>query len=302
VAWQQLILRLRAEELPQAEALLRLAGAQAVAIGAATDDPIFEPGPGAAPLWSRVEIRALFAGDVDLGRLAALLEGAVQSASGPAIAPLEDRDWLGAWRQRITPRAFGGGFWVVPADAPADVPDGCRLRLHMGLAFGTGQHATTAMCLEWLAAHPPRAATVLDFGCGSGVLALAALKLGARRAWAVDHDPQAIAATEENARLNDLGESLWVGSPDALPRVQVDLILANIVAGTLVGLVPRFAALAKPGASIVLTGILADQAAAVELAYGADFADFDRASSDGWVRIMARRQAAVRNNVLAAPA
>jgi ribosomal protein L11 methyltransferase len=144
--------------------------------------------------------------------------------------------------------------------------------------------------LDWLARHPPRAARVLDFGCGSGILALAALALGAQRAWAVDHDPQALIATEDNADLNDRVATLWVGTPERLPAVEVDLVLANIVAGTLIELAPRFAACTRPGATVVLSGMLADQRGAIEAAYSRSFEGFELAAKDEWLRMTARRK------------
>jgi ribosomal protein L11 methyltransferase len=160
----------------------------------------------------------------------------------------------------------------------------------MGLAFGTGQHPTTALCLEWLARQRLSDLTVLDFGCGSGILALAALKLGAAYAFACDHDPQALTATGENARLNDLERRLWIGEPQSLPELEADVIMANIVAGTLIALAEQFAALATQGTSLVMSGLLTEQSADVESAFAAHFADFERAERDGWVRLVGRRK------------
>jgi ribosomal protein L11 methyltransferase len=290
VSWQQLIVRVRAQDVPHAEALLRLVGAVALAASDAGDDPLLEPAPGALPLWPHVELRALFAAGVDLERLRAVVEAAVHTEAASSIAAVVDQDWHAAWRERITALEFGSALAIVPAGADL----GCRrmacVKLHMGLAFGTGRHPTTALCLDWLARHPPREARVLDFGCGSGVLALAALALGAQRAWAIDHDPQALTATEDNAGLNDRGASLWVGPPARLPAVEVDLVLANILAGTLIELVPRFAACTRPGAIVVLSGIVPAQREAVEAAYSSSFEGFEVAIQEQWLRITARRK------------
>lgn len=293
MGWQQLVVHLRAEDVPQAEALLRLAGAAALAAGDGADDPLLEPAPGAMPLWPHVELRALFDSDVDLDPLRALVEAAVDTEKASSISAVEDEDWQAAWRERIEPLKFGSSLSIVPAERASRSGRGATVKLHMGLAFGTGRHPTTAMCLDWLARHPPRGARVLDFGCGSGVLALAALALGAKHAWAVDYDPQALTATEDNARLNDLGRSLWVGSPERLPAISVDLTLANIVAGTLIEHAPRFAACMAPGATVVLSGILADQRQAVEAAYSISFEAFESITQEQWLRITARRKRTV---------
>jgi ribosomal protein L11 methyltransferase len=293
VGWQQLVVHVRAEDVPQTEALLRLAGAAALASGDARDDPLLEPAPGAMPLWPHVELRALFDSEVDLDRLRALIEAAVDTEDAASIAAVEDEDWQAAWRERIEPLEFGSVLSIVPADGASGSGRAATVKLHMGLAFGTGRHPTTALCLDWLAHHPPRGARVLDFGCGSGVLALAALALGAKRAWAVDHDPQALTATKDNADLNALAQSLWIGPPGRLPAVEVDLVLANIVAGTLIEHAPRFAACTQPGGTVVLSGILTDQRAGVEAAYSTSFEAFERVAEEQWLCITAKRKCAV---------
>jgi ribosomal protein L11 methyltransferase len=149
------------------------------------------------------------------------------------------------------------------------------------------------MCLDWLARYPPREARVLDYGSGSGILGLAALALGAQCAWAVDHDPQALIATEDNAGLNDRITALWIGPAECLPAIEVDLVLANIVAGTLIELAPRFAACMRPGATVVMSGILQDQHEAVEAAYSRSFESFEVATQEQWLRITARRKRCV---------
>lgn len=290
--WQQLILHLDAEELPRVEALLRLAGADAVSISDDADFPLLEPAPGETPIWPTVVVHALFPAELDLGGLRSMFGAALRPEHTAEVAPLTDAEWIDAWRQRITAREFGAGFWITPADAPDEPRAARQLRMHMGLAFGTGQHPTTAQCLEQLTMRALTGARVLDYGCGAGVLALAALRLGAEYAWAVDNDPQALAATADNARLNGLQGSLWSGSPEDLPHVEADLILANIVAGTLVELAGLFAARAKPGAVIVLSGILSPQRGEVQSAYAPHFEDFRHTARDGWVCLVGRRRAA----------
>jgi ribosomal protein L11 methyltransferase len=159
------------------------------------------------------------------------------------------------------------------------------VKLHMGLAFGTGEHQTTALCLDWVDANVARGATVLDYGCGSGVLAIAALALGARHAWAIDNDPQAIAATHDNARLNGCTERLFVGAPGDLPSITVDVVLANILAAPLIALAGTFARNLAPGGSVVLSGLLERQIAQVTAAYEPYFERLAHSVRDGWVRI-----------------
>jgi ribosomal protein L11 methyltransferase len=284
VPWQQLILRGAAEELPRMEALLRLAGAQAVSLADDADFPLLEPGPGETPIWPTVIVRALFPGDVDLRGLQRVLRAT-------EVVSVLDEDWIDSWRQRIMARDFGRGFWVTPTDSPEEPRAAHQLRLRMGLAFGTGQHATTALCLEWLTAYDLAGKRMLDYGCGSGILALAALTLGASYAWAVDSDPQAITATGENARDNDLLGSLWAGLPENLPCVEADVIVANIVAGVLVDLAPALADQARPNAVIALSGILVAQRGQVEAAYAPYFDGFSHTTRDGWVCLSARRKA-----------
>lgn len=288
--WRQLCLHLDAAQAAQAEVLLELAGAAAVAMADAADSPLLEPGVGARPLWPTVRVKALFPDTTDLEQFARVLADILDCQTPPEIAPLADEDWIDAWRQRVVQRRFER-LSVLPAGDPAPADGTVPVWLTMGLAFGTGQHPTTALCLEWLGANATSRARVLDYGAGSGVLAIAALKLGASAAWAVDIDPQALGAARENAALNDVAAALWVGVPDALPAFQADLILANIVAGPLVALAPDFAARSRAGAPIVLSGILEAQIEAVAAAYAPHYERIDTTVREGWARLVARRKA-----------
>jgi ribosomal protein L11 methyltransferase len=285
VSRQQLTLRVAAADVPQAEALLELAGAESLALSDAGDDPVLEPPPNETPLWPDVELRALFAAAVDLAPLCRLLETSCASTSGVHVARLEDDHWRKAARQGFAARRFGERLWLAPADVFA-VPAGLTsVKLHMGLAFGTGEHATTALCLEWIDAHLRRGANVLDYGCGSGVLAIAALAFGARMAWAIDNDPQALAAARDNALLNGCTGRLFVGAPNELPPVTVDVVLANILAAPLVELAGAFANRLVPGGRIVLSGVLERQVAQVAAAYEPYFDRLEHSVRDGWARI-----------------
>jgi ribosomal protein L11 methyltransferase len=166
------------------------------------------------------------------------------------------------------PMRFGQHLWIVPSWSEPPAPEAVNILLDPGLAFGTGIHPTTALCLEWLDAHPPTGKLVVDYGCGSGVLAIAALRLGARHAWAVDIDPQALTATEDNADKNGIAAgNLYTAGPDGLPPMQADLVMANILAGPLVELAPELTQLLAPGGRLLLSGILAEQADEVRRAY-----------------------------------
>jgi ribosomal protein L11 methyltransferase len=288
---QQLTLQLAAAAVPAAEALLELAGAESIALADAGDDPVLEPLPETTPLWPEVTLRAVFPASAELASLTGLLRSAC-AARHFEIAPLRDADWQAAIRQVFTARPFGRRIWLAPADDAA-VPAGrTGIRLHMGLAFGTGEHPTTALCLAWLDANVGSGATVLDYGCGSGVLAIAALGLGARHAWATDTDPQALAATHANAELNGVAPRLTIVAPEEVPALAVDILAANILAGPLIALAPRLASYVRPGGALVLSGILATQAAQVARAYSPYCTDFAQAHEQGWVRVAATRRSA----------
>jgi ribosomal protein L11 methyltransferase len=287
--WQQLTLTLDAARIPKAEALLQLAGAQALSFDDAEDDPVLEPLPGQTPLWPRVSLRALFPMDLDLGPLCRVLTDAC-APRALRTAPLEDSQWQKTSRP-IPPRRIGTRLWLSSADHTSEnaAAESTQVKLHMGLAFGTGEHPTTALCLEWLDTNVRPGARVLDYGCGSGILAIAALALGADRAWAVDNDPQALTATLANAELNGVSHRLMVGLPAELPPLAVDVIVANILAGPLELLAPTLIGYLAAHGAVVLSGILEHQRAAVQTAYAPYFVSFSSIERDGWVRIEARR-------------
>lgn len=287
MAWIEITVRIAAEELAQAEALLRLAGAEAIAIGDAADTPLFEPEPGRTPLWPTLTLRALFDERLDPGAITNLLASA--GASGAGIAVVDEGVVERALRQTVERLEIGPRLQLVAAGDPA-AADERSLALNLGLAFGTGRHPTTRLCLEWIEREMAPGRTVLDFGCGSGVLALAALKTGASRATAVDIEPQALDATRTNAALNGLESRIRIGPPDALGAASFDVILANILAEPLIALAPAFAIRQPAGARIVLSGILAVQVDRVAAAYATSYESFDRRESDGWALLTARRR------------
>jgi len=285
VAWQQLTLHIDASELARTEALLKLAGAESVAVSDDGDDPILEPEPGTTPLWPRLKLRALFAANLDLSALDGVL-GPVASTGAATLERIDDEALARAMQQSVPSQRIGPRLTIVPAEAfRADDNSrtgDTRIGLHIGLAFGTGQHPTTRLCLEWLERELADCATVLDFGCGTGVLALAALGLGAGQATAVDNDPQALTAARHNAALNRLEARIRIAPPAALGAERFDLILANILAQPLIDRAEELAGRQDSGGRIVLSGILSAQLDAVESAYRPWYTSLARRELDGW--------------------
>lgn len=266
-------------------------GALSVTLQDAADQPLFEPPPGATPLWSQVRVTALFGADAVVAQIKNLLAERFGSACAERIQidSLDDRDWVRAWMDGYAPMRFGERLWIVPTGFETPDPDAVNLLLDPGLAFGTGTHPTTALCLEWLDAHPPIDQVVIDYGCGSGILGIAALKLGAREVWAVDNDPQALVATIDNAARNGVASHIYTVLPADLPTCQAGLLLANILANPLIELAPHFAGLVAAGGGLVLSGILADQAATVSAAYQRDFSVQPAEQREDWVRLTGMR-------------
>jgi ribosomal protein L11 methyltransferase len=287
VAWQQLTLHIAAAELPRAEAILRLAGAVSVAISDAGESPILEPEPETVPLWPTLTVRALFDGALDLKGIGTVLGPLSATAAGPE--PVDDEAIERASQELIRPLDIGPRLRIVPANDLADAAQG-TLGLHMGLAFGTGQHPTTRLCLEWLEREMQGTPAVLDYGCGSGVLALAALELGASSATAIDNEPQALRAARRNAELNHLEAALNIGPPASLGNRRFDLILANILAEPLIEMSGAFAALQPPGGQIVLSGILTAQLDEVAAYYASSYEALKHKALDGWCLLTARRR------------
>lgn len=279
MAWQQLTLHIAAADLPRTEAMLRLAGAVSVAISDDGDTPILEPEPGTTPLWPKLTLRALFAESLDLSCIDAVL--GTPAETNIALERIDDEDLQSAARQRIEPVRIGPRLTIVPA-SELDRDRGSLLGLHMGLAFGTGQHPTTRLCLEWLEREMRAGGSVLDFGCGTGVLALAALKLGASMATAIDNEPQALAATQRNAALNGLSLRCAIDLSAAPEPAHFDLVLANVLARPLIELAATFAGRQAAGGRIVLSGILESQLDEVETQYRQWYHRFERFTLAGW--------------------
>lgn len=244
------------------EAALLENGALSVTLTDAGDNPVLEPAPGETPLWADTKITALFDATADVDALPDQLCVALQVGKLPAnhIESLADRAWEREWLADFGPMQFGQRLWVIPGDEPAPVDDAIVVKLDPGLAFGTGTHATTALCLGWLDGIDLAGKTVFDLGCGSGILGIAALKLGASRVEAVDIDLQAVLATRQNAQRNGVEDRLQVGTEVAPVTAGFDVVVANILAGTLIDNADMICALSKPGGKIALSGILTGQA------------------------------------------
>lgn len=285
--WLQVRLAITPEQAQTYEDALLDVGAVSVTFMDAEDQPIFEPDLGTTPLWSHTHLLALFEADVDPAPLLAHLE-LLTGAALPEhqIERIEDQDWERSWMDNFQPMRFGRRLWIVPSWHEAPQPEAVNLLLDPGLAFGTGTHPTTALCLEWLDGQDLAGCTVLDFGCGSGILAIAALLLDAERAIGTDIDPQALEASRDNAGRNGIApERFPLYLPEQLPQQQADVVVANILAGPLVQLAPRITSLVKPGGRLALSGILAEQAEEVRIAYADAFELEPTAEKDGWVRI-----------------
>ncbi len=283
--WQQLSARVPRDKVGEIESLLELAGAVSIALEDGGEAPLFEPQPGDTPLWPIVTIKALFPADPETGATFEHLRNALGDLT-VHIATLNDAELLAQALGAFAPMRIGAKLWLLSAD-DADPADGLQaLRLHRGLAFGTGEHPTTALCLDWIAASLDPGTVVLDYGCGSGVLALAALRLGAARAFAIDNDPQALTAAAANAALNGLEDRIWIGPPEQLPAVRIDVVLANILARPLMELAPLFHDRLVSGGRAILSGVLAAQRVDVEHAYTRRGFVIDGCDAlDGWARI-----------------
>lgn len=285
--WLQLRLAITPDQAEIHEDLLLDMGAISVTYMDAQDQPIFEPDLGTTPLWTNTHLLALFDADTDESALVSHLQ-LLSAGKLPEyhLERIDDQDWERSWMDDFQPMRFGKRLWIVPSWHEAPAPTAVNLRLDPGLAFGTGTHPTTALCLEWLDGQDLSGLRVLDLGCGSGILAIAALLLGAEQAIGTDIDPQALQASRDNALRNDIQvERFELYLPEHLDRQPADVVVANILAGPLVQLARQITDLVKPGGLLALSGILAEQAEEVRQAYSIDFELLPTTSKDGWVRI-----------------
>lgn len=296
--WLELSLTIRAAEQPRVEAALEDLGALSITLQDAdaetpNEEAIFEPGVGELPLWNQIVLNALFEADVDRRGLTAAIADDLPFIEPAQIAwrDVGDQDWTRVWMDDYKPMPFGRRLWVYPSNIEPPVDgDIVVVRLDPGLAFGTGTHPTTAMCLEWLDGQQLAGKSVLDFGCGSGILAIAALKLGAARAVGIDNDPQAIVSSHDNAERNGVQADLAVYLPGEAPVELADVLVANILAGPLGELAPTFAAAVKPGAPFAISGILFGQHEELLTRYAEWFDNLEIRQLEDWVRISGLRK------------
>ena len=292
MSWLQLRLAITPEQAPALEDQLLALGAVSVTFMDAEDQPIFEPDLGTTPLWSNTHLLALFEADTDGEALLQHLH-LLWQAELPAheLEQIEDQDWERSWMDNFHPMRFGQRLWIVPSWHAAPDPDAVNLLLDPGLAFGTGTHPTTSLCLQWLDAQQLQGKTLIDFGCGSGILAIAALLLGATHAVGTDIDIQALESSRDNAQRNQVADEHFdLYLPEQMPAVPADVLVANILAGPLVSLAPQLASLVKPGGLLALSGILAEQTEEILQAYQGDFELDPVAEQDGWIRVSGKRR------------
>ena len=286
--WQEWALETHSPLVESLEEWLFDHGALAVSLEDNANEPLLEPGPGETPLWQNVVLKALFAGDADLSSIKAVLPRTLLAENSKSeVSRLEDREWTRVWMDDFAPIQMGPRLWVCPSWAVPPDEALVNVMLDPGLAFGTGTHATTAMCLGALDAAVSGGESVVDYGCGSGILAIAALKLGASKALGVDNDPQALAASRDNAARNQISTDQFdVVMPEddmllAWSNV-ASVVVANILAGPLLSLAHDLIELTAPGGRLLLTGVLEEQAAKLIEHYEHVSLDvIDR--RDGWV-------------------
>ena len=293
MAWWQLSVQCRADELEATEDSLLALGAVSITLSDAQDEPIYEPLPGDTPVWQDSIITGMFDAKQELedlyDHLLKLLPDHQVATARMTI--LEEQDWERVHLQHFNPIQCADNLWVVPSWLEPPDPAAINIRLDPGLAFGTGSHPTTALCLDWMAHEDLNHQSVIDYGCGSGILSIAAAKLGAKQVFGVDIDPQAVDASLENSRRNGIKpDLLHISLSSKLDIDKVDLLIANILSGPLVVLAPKFADMIKPGGKILLSGILKTQVNDIKCAYQSWF-DLDPESiREDWVRVTGTRK------------
>ncbi|EGQ9321649.1 MULTISPECIES: 50S ribosomal protein L11 methyltransferase [Vibrio] len=272
--------------------LMEETGAVSVTFLDAKDTPVFEPLPGETRLWGDTDVVALYEADMDTSLILQQIKASNMLAEGFAhkVEQVEDKDWEREWMDNFHPMQFGRRLWICPSWREVPDPQAVNVMLDPGLAFGTGTHPTTALCLEWLDNLDLTGKTVIDFGCGSGILAIAAIKLGAAKVIGIDIDPQALLASKDNAARNGVEDQIEVYLPKDQPEgLLADVVVANILAGPLRELSPIIKGLLKPGGQLAMSGILDTQAESVAEFYRDDLELDPIAEKSEWCRISGRK-------------
>ena len=293
MTWQQLEINTDPAHIEQLEAWLNTFGALSLTRADAADQPLYEPAPETIPVWDQMILTALFNENCDIEQITTMLKNQLSDCFQGTIkvSIIHDRDWEREWLKDFKPMRFGKRLWICPDKQSPPVEDAIILYLDPGLAFGTGTHPTTALCLEWLDQNLQPGESVVDYGCGSGILALSSLKLGCPHVVAVDNDPQALIATEQNALRNQLPLSqLTLSLPEEAPALQVDVVLANILANPLVTLAQTLTALCKTNGRLVLSGILETQVDDVKKAYQNDFSFPICLQKQEWICLVGKKK------------
>jgi len=285
----QLRIQTVAESAEHIEELLFNCGAVSIAYEDAADEPILEPEFGTHPLWSTLFMQANFTSAEKVQIASKALQNNQLVKQHIVLRQVDDHDWQGEFQQQFSPMKFGD-LWIFPSWEDNPDPQGLSLQLDPGLAFGTGHHATTSLCLQWLSTAPLNGQQVVDFGCGSGILSLAAYQLGARHVYAIDIDPQALMATEQNIIRNQLPlDCFTIGNRDCLAQGHVDIIVANILAAPLLDFCDFFYQLLAPQGTLVVSGILDSQIKTITRRYASCFNDAQITRQDEWACISFQR-------------
>ena len=294
--WIQVKVSVHPAQVGSIEDLLLQFGACAVTMEDAEDKPIYEPERDTTPLWKHTILTGLFDAAADMKTIIPTIESKYQALSGSPlpfhkVEILEDKDWEREWMENFHPMQFGKRLWICPSWREPVDPNAVNLMLDPGLAFGTGTHPTTALCLAWLDSQDLTDKIVVDYGCGSGILGIAALLLGAKRVIGVDNDPQALEASAENARRNNIEDGrIELYLPDDSPEVTADMMIANILAKPLMTLSSKLSQMTKQGGLLVLSGILAEQAEEVSECYNEWFEMEPPAQQEEWIRLSGQKR------------
>ncbi|TXM08460.1 50S ribosomal protein L11 methyltransferase [Vibrio parahaemolyticus] len=292
--WIQIKLNATNENAEQiGDMLMEETGALSVTFLDAQDTPVFEPLPGETRLWGDTDILALYDAEADTNFIIDQIKASNMLAENFAYKAeqLEDKDWEREWMENFHPMKFGERLWICPSWREVPEPDAVNVMLDPGLAFGTGTHPTTALCLEWLESMDLSGKTVIDFGCGSGILAIAAIKLGAEKVIGIDIDPQALLASKDNAERNGVADKLEVYLPQNQPEGLIaDVVVANILAGPLRELAPIIKGLVKPNGALAMSGVLDTQAEDVASYYRDELHIDPIVEQSEWCRISGRKQ------------